>query len=363
MENMLEKLVQPLLGWYDNHARILPWRERPTPYRVWISEIMLQQTRVEAVRPYYERFMKQFPDVKSLSQAEDDRLLKAWEGLGYYNRARNLKKAALVIMERYGGVMPDSYEGLLALPGIGSYTAGAIASIAFGLAYPAVDGNVLRVVARAVCYGKDILSAPAKKEMEERICGVIPAGRAGAFNQALMELGATVCVPNGAPHCTQCPWEKQCMAHARHTETDYPVRQHKKARKIEEYTILILQDGNRTAIRKRPDKGLLAGLYEFPWVEGIRTQKEVIQIVKEMGYAPVYVKELARSRHIFTHKEWHMAGYAVRVDELGPKRGSELLFAESGDTEDKYPIPAAFGAYTQYLHIRLGNARFKERDE
>ncbi len=359
MENILVELAQPLLEWYDDHARILPWREHPTPYRVWISEIMLQQTRVEAVRPYYERFMGRYPDVESLACAEDDELLKLWEGLGYYNRARNLKKAAVMIMEEYGGVMPASYERLLALPGIGSYTAGAIASIAFGIPRPAVDGNVLRVIARAVCYEKDVLSAAAKKEMESLLSEVIPIGRAGAFNQALMELGATVCVPNGEPHCGECPWERHCQAHALLRETDYPVKKPKKARKIEEYTILILQDENRTAIRKRPDDGLLAGLYEFPWLEGIRTKDEVLQRIKELGYVPIRIEELARSKHVFTHKEWHMAGYAVRVDELQPKKNPEFLFAEAGETEEKYPMPAAFCAYTGYLHIRLGNARFE----
>ncbi len=363
MKNTLKNLVPSLLEWYDKHARILPWREQPTPYRVWVSEIMLQQTRVEAVKPYYERFMTALPDIKSLSEVEDDRLLKLWEGLGYYNRARNLKKAAVTVMEQYGGEMPASYEQLLALPGIGSYTAGAIASIAFGLPYPAVDGNVLRVIARACCYAKDVLSLSAKKEIEKQLSAVMPEERAGAFNQALMELGATVCVPNGAPHCMECPWEKKCRAHECGQELSYPVKKSKKKRTIEEYTILILQDDDQTATRKRPDKGLLAGMYEFPWVEGIRTKEEVISIVKEMGYAPVYVRELERGKHIFTHKEWHMAGFAVRVDELAQKPDLEdrhLLFARAGETEEKYPMPAAFCAYTRYLHIRLGNERFSE---
>lgn len=363
MKNALKDLVPSLLEWYDKHARILPWREQPVPYRVWVSEIMLQQTRVEAVKPYYERFMAALPDIKSLSEVEDDRLLKLWEGLGYYNRARNLKKAAAVIMEQYGGEMPASYEQLLALPGIGSYTAGAIASIAFGLPYPAVDGNVLRVIARVCCYAKDVLSLSAKREMEQQISEVMPKERAGAFNQALMELGATVCVPNGAPHCAECPWESRCRAHESGEELSYPVKKPKKKRTIEEYTILILQDEDQTAIRKRPDKGLLAGMYEFPWVEGIRTKEEVIRIVKEMGYAPVYVRELERGRHIFTHKEWYMAGFAVRVDELAQKPDSgdaHLLFARAGETEEKYPMPAAFCVYTKYLNIRLGSERFSE---
>lgn len=359
MKEQLERLVQPLMEWYDKNARILPWRESPTPYRVWVSEIMLQQTRVEAVKPYYERFMKRLPDIPSLAMAPEDELLKLWEGLGYYNRARNLQKAAVRIMEQHGGEMPSDYEELLALPGIGSYTAGAIASIAFGAPQPAVDGNVLRILSRALCYEKDVLSQSAKNEMEDLVRGMIPKERAGAFNQALMELGATVCVPNGAPHCEKCPWEKLCLAHKKGYETAYPHKAKKKARVIEDYTILVIQDADKTAIRKRPEKGLLAGMYEFPWVSGFCTEEEVLEIVKGMGYAPIYIKELTKSKHIFSHKEWHMKGYAVRVDELTEKPETELLFAEGGETEEKYPMPAAFCAYTEYLNIRLGNARFQ----
>ncbi len=359
MKEQLEKLVQPLMEWYDKNARILPWRESPTPYRVWISEIMLQQTRVEAVKPYYERFMKRLPDVASLAVISEDELLKLWEGLGYYNRARNLQKAAIQIMERYGGNMPSNYRELLTLPGIGSYTAGAIASIAFGLAEPAVDGNVLRILSRALCYEKDVLAQSTKKEMEDFVRAMIPKERAGAFNQALMELGAMVCVPNGAPHCHECPWETLCLAHQSGRETAYPNKAKKKARTVEDYTILVIQDAEKTAIRKRPEKGLLAGMYEFPWVRGFQTEETVLEIVKEMGYAPIYIKELAASKHIFTHKEWHMKGYAIRVDELMQKPETELLFAEGEETEKRYPMPAAFCAYTEYLNIRLGNERFR----
>lgn len=354
-----EKLVQPLMEWYDKNARILPWRETPTPYRVWISEIMLQQTRVEAVKPYYERFMRRLPDVEALAGIEEEELLKLWEGLGYYNRARNLQKAAVKVMREHGGKMPDSYEELLKLPGIGSYTAGAISSIAFGHARPAVDGNVLRILSRALCYEKDVLSQSAKNEMESLVQSLIPEDRPGAFNQALMELGATVCVPNGAPHCSGCPWEKLCLAHENGCESAYPHKAAKKARIIEDYTILIIQDADKTAIRKRPDKGLLAGMYEFPWIRGFCTEQEVLENVKKMGYAPIYIKKLRESKHIFTHREWHMQGYAVRVDELTTKPETELIFAEGTETEKKYPMPAAFCAYTEYLNIRLGNSRFQ----
>ena len=359
MKEHMEKLVKPLLEWYDKHARVLPWRETPTPYRVWVSEIMLQQTRVEAVKPYYERFMNRLPDIKSLSEVQDDELLKLWEGLGYYNRARNLKKAAILIMEEYGGKMPEAYEELLKLPGIGHYTAGAVSSIAYGHPEPAVDGNVLRILSRAIRYEKDILLQTSKNEMEEMVREMIPYDRAGAFTQAMMELGATVCVPNGNPHCEECPWRESCEAHINGCETDYPHKAPKKARTIEEYTILIIQDADKTAIRKRPDKGLLAGMYEFPWVEGFRSGDEVLEIVKEMGYAPLFIRELTEAKHIFTHREWHMKGYAVRVDELTEKKESGLLFVGGRETEDKYPMPAAFCAYTEYLNIRIGNSRFQ----
>lgn len=354
-----EKLVQPLLEWYDKNARILPWRESPTPYHVWVSEIMLQQTRVEAVKPYYERFMSRLPDIASLAAIPEEELLKLWEGLGYYNRVRNLQKAAIRIMEEYGGSMPETYEELLALPGIGSYTAGAISSIAFGKPEPAVDGNVLRILSRALCYEKDVLTQGAKTEMEDFVRQIIPTKHAGAFNQALMELGATVCVPNGAPHCEKCPWNMLCRAHLQGCETEYPHKTKKKARTIEDYTVLILQDADKTAIRKRPEKGLLAGMYEFPWVRGFCAEEEVLEIVKGMGYAPIYIKKLKEAKHIFTHKEWHMKGYAVRVDELTQKPETDLIFAEGGETEERYPMPAAFGAYTEYLNIRLGNSRFQ----
>lgn len=355
----IEKLVKPLLEWYDKNARVLPWRETPTPYRVWISEIMLQQTRVEAVKPYYERFMKRLPDVKSLSEVQEEELLKLWEGLGYYNRARNLRKAAVRIMEEYDGEMPGNYEELLKLPGIGHYTAGAISSIAFGHPEPAVDGNVFRILSRAVCYEPDILLQTSRNEMEALVRRIIPKERPGAFTQALMELGATVCIPNGTPHCGECPWQRDCRAHLDGCESEYPHKAPKKARMIENYTILVIQDAERTAIRKRPDKGLLAGMYEFPWVEGFRTREEVLEIVKGMGYAPIYIKELKKAKHVFTHKEWHMMGYAVRVDELTEKRESGMLFAEGRETEEKYPMPAAFCAYTEFLNIRLGNSRFQ----
>lgn len=352
-----------LLPWYEKNARDLPWRHTKEPYRVWVSEIMLQQTRVEAVKPYFERFMEALPGIPELAQAPEDKLLKLWEGLGYYNRARNLQKAAQAIMAKYGGRMPDSREELLKLPGIGSYTAGAVASIAYGRAVPAVDGNVLRVISRYRADGRDMLNDKVRKSVEEDLKAVMPKDRPGDFNQALMELGAVVCIPNGAPKCGECPWESSCKAHIEGRETEFPKKAAKKARSIEKKTILVIQDAMRAAIRKRPAKGMLAGMYEFPSEEGHLGQEEVLALLKEKGLHPLRIQKLPDSRHVFTHKEWDMIGYAVRVDELEPVGGTQegLLFIEPSLTEKEYPIPSAYAAYTGYLQIRLGNDKFEEK--
>lgn len=221
---ILKQCVEPLLAFYDRGRRILPWREEPTPYHVWVSEIMLQQTRVEAVKPYYDRFMKALPDIRSLSQAEEEKLLKLWEGLGYYNRVRNMKKAAEILVDRYGGEMAPSYEDILSLPGIGSYTAGAISSIAFGIKRPAVDGNVLRVLSRLRADAANIMQQSVRNRIEEELLAIMPEDRPGDFNQALMELGAMVCTPNGAPKCGECPWKELCVAHREGRETDFPCK-------------------------------------------------------------------------------------------------------------------------------------------
>lgn len=362
----LEDIPKPLLKWYDSNRRVLPWREEPTPYRVWVSEIMLQQTRVEAVKPYFERFMEALPDIKSLAWAKEDILLKLWEGLGYYNRVRNLQKAAVQIIEDYNGEMPDSYEELLKLKGIGSYTAGAIASIAYGKKVPAVDGNVLRVVARVAKRDEDILLPAVKKKTEEELLQIMP-NRPGDFNQAMMEIGAMVCIPNGAPKCEVCPLADICLAKADRVQTEYPKKGKKKPRSVEEKTILVIRDENKAALHKRPDKGLLAGLYEFPSIEGHKSAEEVVEWLAEKGLQTLRILPLKDSTHIFTHKEWHMKGYMIRVDELAPKNeklaGENWIFAETAETEDKYPIPSAFAAYTEYLNIRQGNDKYRRKKE
>ena len=354
----LDRIAEPLLAWYDAGRRILPWREEPTPYHVWLSEIMLQQTRVEAVKPYYDRFLQALPDIGSLAAVEEEKLLKLWEGLGYYNRARNLKKAAEILVSEYGGEMPDDYEKIQALPGIGSYTAGAVSSIAFGRPYPAVDGNVLRILSRLRCDDRDILNAKVKKSVEEDLLDVMPSDRPGDFNQALMELGAMVCIPNGAPKCESCPWKELCLARAEGRTAEFPKKAKKKPRSMEEKTILVIQDAERVALRRRPERGLLAGMYEFPSLEGHCEEAEVSAYLKKIGLLPIRIRKLPPSKHVFTHREWHMTGYLIRVDELAVKgTGQELqgfVFVEPEQTRTNYPIPSAFAAYAERVEMRRG---------
>ncbi|MBO5153310.1 MAG: A/G-specific adenine glycosylase [Eubacterium sp.] len=354
----LSQLVEPLLDWYPSHARVLPWREDPTPYHVWVSEIMLQQTRVEAVKPFYARFMEALPDVQALAECETDRLLKLWEGLGYYNRVRNMQIAAQTIMSDYGGVIPADYEELLKLKGIGHYTAAAISSIAYGCPAAAVDGNVLRIVMRAAEDDSDIAKQSVKTKVEEALRPVIPQGRAGMFTQAMMELGATVCVPNGEPLCGECPWQKLCLAHAHDTIGQIPVKTKPKARRLEKKTVLVIRDGDRVLLQKRPEQGLLAGMYEFPHLEGYTSEKQVLDFVKEQGLSPIRIQKLPEAKHIFSHVEWQMRGYAVLVEE--PQVEGDFLFVEPAASEEHYAIPAAYAAYSHYMNIRIGQEKFLE---
>lgn len=363
-DGLLNRIAPPLLAWYDENRRILPWREKPEPYRVWVSEIMLQQTRVEAVKPYFARFMEHLPDVESLAAAEEDELLKLWEGLGYYSRARNLKAAAQQIVEQHGGKMPSEYHDLIKLKGIGSYTAGAISSIAFGHPVPAVDGNVLRVIMRLLADDSDISEASVRKRVEEDLKPVMPKDRPGDFNQALMELGATVCLPNGAPKCAECPWKTFCRAGIEESWQQYPKKAVKKPRTVEYRTILVIRDGHRAVIRRRPNKGLLAGMYEFPSLLGKASLDEVKDWLSAQGVCAVRIEKLPESKHIFTHKEWHMSGYMVLVDGLEPMhKDPSLMFVETQETEEKYPIPSAFSAYTGYLSIRTGSMKLRGEGE
>ena len=342
----MKEAVRPVVEWFRIHKRDLPWRRRMNAYEVWISEIMLQQTRVEAVKPYYERFLKELPDVRALAEVPEDRLLKLWEGLGYYNRARNLKEAAGQIMEKYGGKFPETYEEILTLKGIGTYTAGAISSFVYGIRRPAVDGNVLRVVTRITADGDDIAKSGTKTRIEQMVEEVIPEDSPGDFNQGLIELGAVVCVPNGEPRCGECPVSGICLAHRQGRETDFPVKSKGRERRVEQRTIFIFRDNEKTAIQKRPDSGMLAGLYEFPGVEGCLTRSEAVDYAKSLGLMPVRVKRLGSAKHIFSHVEWHMIGYEIMVDELERNMAQDtLIFADIRELEEHYPMPSAFEAY------------------
>lgn len=342
--------VDALLSWYRQNRRDLPWRHTSDPYRIWLSEIMLQQTRVEAVKPYYARFLETCPTIKALAELPEERLLKLWEGLGYYSRARNLQKAARTVMEQYEGVMPRTYEELRRLSGIGDYTAGAIASIAFGERVPAIDGNVLRVLSRVSGSYADIAAPETKKEWREALSAVVPVA-AGDFTQSLIELGATVCVPNGEARCEGCPLRPYCVAREKSLTDELPVRSAKKPRRIEKLTVLIIRDGDRTALRKRPPKGLLAGLFELPNLVGHLSEQELPALIRSMGFDPLRIERIEDAKHIFTHVEWHMVAYSVRITPEfdGYHGASGLLLVQNDDLHANYAIPSAFSAYTKYL--------------
>ena len=334
-----------LVNWYRVNKRDLPWREHKDPYRIWVSEIMLQQTRVEAVKPYYERFLKELPTVKALAEASEDKILKLWEGLGYYNRVRNMQKGAQQIMIDFAGEFPHTYEEILTLKGIGNYTAGAISSFAYGLPKPAVDGNVLRVITRILADASDITKQSTKTRIEQALQQVIPVDAASDFNQGLIELGAIVCVPNGEPKCEVCPVKTWCEARKEGLTDKIPVKTKAKERRIEKKTILIFRDGEKIAISKRGKKGLLAGLYELQNEPGHMTIEEVTRFSKEIGLMPIHIKELPTAKHIFSHVEWNMIGYEIRVDELEKTNKKGLLFIHPEDIVKDYPIPSAFDKY------------------
>lgn len=345
-----KEIVPYLLDWFDYNARILAWRVNPIPYYVWVSEIMLQQTRVEAVKGYFDRFITELPDIKTLAAVDEEKLLKLWEGLGYYNRVRNLQKAAQQIIQDYDGKLPADYEKLLTLPGIGTYTAGAIASIAFKLPVPAVDGNVLRVTKRIAGSLDDISKDKVKKELWQDLRRIIPNDRPGDFNQALMELGALVCLPNGQPLCSECPVMHLCRAFHEDTIDRIPVKPARKERKIENRTILLIEYQGRYAIRKRPDKGLLAGLWELPGLEGTLNQEELRKVLARQGIYSATVASMGKAKHIFSHMEWHMLGYHVIITEAlqsGEYRDIADTWASRDEINKIYSIPNAFSAFTK----------------
>ncbi len=346
--------MTPILGWYRENARDLPWRRTRDPYCIWVSEIMLQQTRVEAVLPYYHRFLERLPDVKSLAECPEDELMKLWEGLGYYSRVRNMQKAAKAIMSQHGACFPQNFEDIRALCGIGDYTAGAVASFAFDLPYPAVDGNVLRVAARLLSFGEDILAPASKKALTAAVWAAQPKEHAAEYNQAMIELGATVCLPNGVPKCDRCPMAEACAARREGMETALPIRKKPAPRKKERRTVLILREGDRVALRQRPFDGLLAGLYEPFSVVGGLCAREVAEILTAAGLSVLHIGDLGAAKHIFTHLEWHMTGFEVILDvksaETGIKKlDSELFFAPRYEIDESFAVPSAYSAYRPFM--------------
>ncbi len=356
---MYENIVDKLLIWFDKNRRTLPWRENPKPYYVWVSEIMLQQTRVEAAKGYFIRFIKELPTVEELANADEEKLLKLWEGLGYYNRVRNLNKAAKMIMEQYNGQVPDNYEQLLTLPGVGTYTAGAIASIAYNERVPAVDGNVLRITKRLSADFSDISKQKVVKEVEEQMKAIVPE-RAGDFNQALMDFGATVCIPNGRPLCEHCPLKECCEGYKQDVAMLLPVKPSKKPRRIEDKTIVLLEYDTKLALNRREKKGLLAGMWELPNMEGKLTVEELEDRLQQFGIEDFDIELLGRAKHIFSHIEWNMLGYHIRIKKWKNKRKQKPIMKEDGsllpmpedytwvekkELSEKYALPSAFDYY------------------
>ncbi|MGP1366760.1 MAG: A/G-specific adenine glycosylase [Schwartzia sp. (in: firmicutes)] len=348
----LAAIVAPLLLWFHAEKRSLPWRGDPKPYHVWVSEIMLQQTRVTAVLPYFTRFIDALPDVAALADAPEDVLLKLWEGLGYYSRVKNLQRAAQLIVREHGGVIPHEFSTLLTLPGIGRYTAGAISSIAYGAACPAVDGNVLRVLARLTASPLDIMKESTRREAEAAIAAILPKD-AGAFNQALMELGALVCLPRGAARCDVCPLSRLCRANAEGTTANFPVKAQKKPRRIEARTVLRVEREGRIALHRRPAKGLLAGLWELPNFAGVLTRADVRRIARDVGWTIASLKSLPPANHIFTHVEWHLTGWHLTLaaeDDIAASQRHDMTlpplhWVTMAEAAKRYGIPAAFHHY------------------
>ncbi len=333
--NPISQLPQRLLPWYQAHRRDLPWRQDRDPYHIWVSEIMLQQTRVEAVKGYYARFLSRLPTVSDLAEVSEPELMKLWEGLGYYTRARNLKKAATVIMTEYHGEFPRDYAAIHSLPGIGDYTAGAISSICFDEKTPAVDGNVLRVVSR-ICDDHRCADDPKVRRSITAALAEIYPEEAGAFTQSLMELGAMICLPNGAPLCGQCPMADLCLARRRNTIGQLPVRKPKKPRRQEDMTVFLLSCGGKIALERRPDSGLLAGLYQFPHLPGHLSPKKIIETAEQWGLQPQYLEKTVSRTHIFTHIQWNMQGARLRCAVEAP----QFLWVDK--SARNHALPTAF---------------------
>ncbi len=357
-----QKTIDRLISWYRENRRDLPWRKDKDPYGIWLSEIMLQQTRVEAVIGYYERFRKQYPDVRSLAQADDETLLRLWEGLGYYSRVRNMKKCAQVLMEKHDGILPANKEEMMKLPGIGSYTAGAISAIAYGLPEAAVDGNVLRVLSRHFAIQDDIKDPKLKKETEETITAFYKENRISDpeyisdLTQALMELGALVCLPNGKPLCDSCPFSSDCKAHQENLNDVIPFRSRNKNRKIIDRTLFVICCDDRFLLHRRPSEGLLAGMYEFIGIDQKLDQEEALRYLNDLEIEAKEINSLPSSRHVFTHLEWQMQAYEVISDKLPELDQNEYTLADREQLQSM-AIPSAFRTYLNHYGLRKGDKK------
>ena len=343
-EERFAELPELLLSWYDAGHRELPWRQTRSPYHIWLSEIMLQQTRVEAVKGYYVRFLAALPTVEALAVCDDDALHKLWEGLGYYSRVRNLKKAAQVIVEQYGGVFPREYDRVLALPGIGAYTAGAICSIAFNQPTPAVDGNVLRVFSRLMEDPSPIDLPETKRRVTAALAAIYP-DRAGDFTQALMELGATLCGPNRAPECGKCPCASICLACQRGTAQTLPVKAPRKQKRQENRTVFLLSCDGSYALEKRPEKGLLAGLWQFPNLPGTLDTRQALEAVRQMGLNPRDITREISRKHIFTHIQWNLKGIYLEVAEPS----GDFIWFTAEQIRTQAALPTAFRQFWEEI--------------
>ena len=346
----MKPIAAPLLQWFNANKRLLPFRQEPSAYHIWVSEIMLQQTRVAAAIPYYERFIAALPNPAALAACEPDALRKLWQGLGYYNRVNNMQKAARIVCEQYGGDLPADYDALRSLPGIGDYTAGAVASIAFGIPAPAVDGNVLRVFARLYNDDADVMNPATKRLFTERVLAQMPKATPGPYNEALMELGALVCVPNGAPLCGQCPLAESCRARAAGTTAQLPQKAKPKPRKLVPVTLALVESPAGFLVQQRPQKGLLAGLWQpVLWEDEHLLQAEVLARLTALGLdtgtaAPA---ALPAAKHIFTHIEWLMSGVQLRVAAQSAPAG--YVWASREQLRTTYTLPGAFRAYKPLL--------------
>ncbi len=351
-ETLSRESAVTLREWYADHHRDLPWRRTHDAYGIWISEVMLQQTRTETVIPYWLRFMQELPALKALAECPEEKLLKLWEGLGYYSRARNLQRCARTLVSAGKDCLPDSYDELLSLPGIGPYTAGAVSSIAYGLPHPAVDGNVLRVLTRLFAVADDIRLEKTKQRITSVITSFYAANTdlsadpdfVRDLTQGFMELGAVICIPGGHPHCTSCPWQSVCRTHREKRTDEIPFRSPLKQRRSEKRTVLVIRDDHHLLLRKRPDTGLLAGLYEFVHLPGMQDRRAVQEYCASYDWDILSVQSLSDRKHIFTHLEWDMKAYLVRVGSLSGTLPENCVCVRADETSG-YALAGAFAYY------------------